>query len=185
MRMAVCGIAGRGIARVRQDGIMAQPYRVMFVCSGNICRSPMAEWVFRRCLKEAGLDGRVEVASSGIGPWHVGEPADPRAATTLRRHGYDCDHCAQQFERPWFDRYDLVVALDSGHRRALSRMAPDAASREKVRLLREFDPGAGDDLDVPDPYYDADDGFTEVLDMIEGACPGLLDHVSRKLAETV
>lgn len=162
---------------------MAQPYRVTFVCSGNICRSPTAEWVFRHRVAEAGMDGQIEVDSSGTGGWHVGEPADPRSERALRRNGYDCEHRAKQFEASWFDRYDLVVALDSGHRRELLRQAPDERARAKVRLLREFDPDSGTDLDVPDPYYGAGDGFTAVLTLIEAACPGLLDRVRAELME--
>lgn len=161
---------------------MLEPYRVTFVCTGNICRSPTAEWVFRAHVRDAGLDGRVEVDSSGTGGWHVGEPADPRAAATLRAAGYDCEHRARQFQRAWFARYDLVVALDSSHRRALLGMASGEEARAKVRLLREFDPEAdGDDLDVPDPYYGGESGFKRVLRMIENACPGLIELVRREL----
>jgi protein-tyrosine phosphatase len=160
---------------------MAEPYRVTFVCTGNICRSPTAEWVFRRHVEEAGLDGRAEVDSSGTGGWHIGDPADPRSERELRRAGYDCDHRARQFDPAWFARYDLVVALDSGHRQELLFAAPDDEARAKVRLLREFDPEAGADLDVPDPYYGGGSGFADVLNMIEAACPGLLDHVRREL----
>ncbi|WP_434581752.1 low molecular weight protein-tyrosine-phosphatase [Carbonactinospora thermoautotrophica] len=138
---------------------MSEPYRVTFVCSGNICRSPMAEAVFRRCVAQAGLDGQVEVDSSGTGSWHVGEPADWRAVEALRGRGYACDHRARQFSADWFDRYDLIVAMDQGHVRALRRLAPDTQAAWKVRLLREFDPAAGDDLDVPDPDLDVPDPY--------------------------
>jgi protein-tyrosine phosphatase len=160
---------------------MPQPYRVTFVCSGNICRSPMAEWVFRRHLQDVGLRDQVDTDSSGTGAWHVGEPADPRTEDILRRHGYDCDHRARQFEAAWFARYDLVIALDSGHRRELLRLAPDEDARAKVRLLREFDPRGMVEPDVPDPYYGSGDGFAEVLDLVEAACPGMLDHVRAEL----
>ncbi|KWW98424.1 low molecular weight phosphotyrosine protein phosphatase [Carbonactinospora thermoautotrophica] len=162
---------------------MSEPYRVTFVCSGNICRSPMAEAVFRRCVAQAGLDGQVEVDSSGTGSWHVGEPADWRAVEALRGRGYACDHRARQFSADWFDRYDLIVAMDQGHVRALRRLAPDTQAAWKVRLLREFDPAAGDDLDVPDPYYGGQADFEHVLDLIEAACPALLDEVRRGLKE--
>src|SRR4051794_38148715 len=116
------------------------PYRVTFVCTGNICRSPMAEHIFRHHAEEAGLD--VEVDSSGTGGWHVGDAADERTVATLRRAGYASAHTARMFDPDWFDRYDLIVALDQGHRRELRAMAPDDAARDKVRLLREFDPSA-------------------------------------------
>jgi low molecular weight protein-tyrosine phosphatase len=149
-------------------------YRVTFVCTGNICRSPMAEAVFRKHAEDAGLD--VEVDSSGTGSWHEGDGADERTVATLRSHGYPSAHRARQFQPAWFDRYDLILALDEGHLKALRRLAPDAESREKVRLLREFDPAA-DDLEVPDPYYDGRAEFEQVLEMIEAAMPGLLAEV--------
>ncbi|MFD0685926.1 low molecular weight protein-tyrosine-phosphatase [Actinomadura fibrosa] len=151
------------------------PYRVTFVCTGNICRSPMAEWILRHHVAEEGLD--VEVDSSGTGSWHVGDDADSRTVEALRRAGYRSAHVARQFEADWFDRYDLILALDRGHLRALRSMAPDEEARGRVRLLREFDPAAGADLDVPDPYYGDHADFDEVLAMVEAAMPGLLAEI--------
>ncbi|GAA2116134.1 low molecular weight protein-tyrosine-phosphatase [Actinomadura alba] len=160
---------------------MPEPYRVTFVCTGNICRSPIAEWVLRHHVEQEGLD--VEVDSSGTGGWHVGDGADDRAVRALSAGGYHSAHSARQFEPLWFARYDLIVALDQGHLRALRSMAPDEQARSKVRLLREFDPDAGDDLDVPDPYYGADDGFDHVLGLVEAAVPGLLETIREELKE--
>lgn len=157
-------------------------YRVTFVCTGNICRSPMAEWVLRHHVEEEGLD--VEVDSSGTGNWHVGDDADSRTVQALLRAGYRSAHAARQFEDAWFDRYDLIIALDKGHARALRAMAPDGPSRDKIRLLREFDPAAGPgDLDVPDPYYGDVADFDHVLDLVEAAMPGLLDEIRAALKE--
>jgi protein-tyrosine phosphatase len=156
------------------------PYRVTFVCTGNICRSPMAEHIFRHHAEEEGLD--VEVDSSGTGHWHVGESADERAVATLRRGGYRSAHRARQFEAAWFDRYDLILALDEGHRTDLLSLAPDEEARRKVRLLREFDPDARE-LDVADPYYSRDSAFEEVREQVEAAVPGLLEHVRQALKE--
>jgi low molecular weight protein-tyrosine phosphatase len=161
------------------DHMVELPYRVTFVCTGNICRSPMAEVIFRARAAEQDLE--VVADSSGIGPWHVGEPADERTVATLRRAGYRSAHLARQFEPDWFERYDLIVALDAGHLAELRHMAPDGAAA-KIRLLREFDPAA-DELDVPDPYYGDDAGFTEVLEIIEAAIPGLLDEVRAALKD--
>ncbi|MGW4730082.1 low molecular weight protein-tyrosine-phosphatase [Streptomyces shenzhenensis] len=156
-------------------------YRVCFVCTGNICRSPMAESVFRARAAEAELTDLVEVDSAGTGSWHEGEGADPRAVAVLEEHGYDIDHTARRFEPSWFSRLDLVIALDSGHLKALRRMAPTEEDARKVRLLRSYDPGAGDDLDVPDPYYGGLDGFAECLERVEAASTGLLAAVREHL----
>ncbi|MFZ0322659.1 MAG: low molecular weight protein-tyrosine-phosphatase [Actinomycetes bacterium] len=152
------------------------PYRVQFVCLGNICRSPMAESVLRRQGEQAGLGRALSVDSAGTGGWHVGDPADRRARAVLLDHGYDADHTAKQFQPTMFADRDLVVALDSDNLRDLRRLAPDKATSGSVRLLREFDLDA-DSLDVPDPYYGGREGFVEVLRTIESACVGLLDHL--------
>jgi protein-tyrosine phosphatase len=166
-------------------------FRVCFVCMGNICRSPMAEAVFRRLVNDAGLDGRVEVASAGTGDWHVGHGADRRAVAALHGRGYDGSaHRARQFGPDWFARYDLVVALDRDNERALRRLATGTAGSStgaagaagaagKVRLLRSYGGAAVGDLDVPDPYYGGPEGFEHVLDLVEEACQALLDEVRR------
>ncbi|MEU9244928.1 low molecular weight protein-tyrosine-phosphatase [Streptomyces sp. NPDC048385] len=159
-------------------------YRVCFVCTGNICRSPMAESVFRARLAEAGLDDRVDADSAGTGGWHEGDGADPRTVRVLREHGYDSDHIARQFQASWFARLDLVIALDSGHLKALRRLAPTEEDARKVRLLRSYAPAAGDDVDVPDPYYGALDGFEECLEMVEAASEGLLAAVRDEVEGT-
>jgi len=144
---------------------------VVFVCSGNICRSPIAEKVFAAELERAGLAEGVRVTSAGTGGWHVGDPADDRAAAVLRAAGYPSDHRARQVDAEVLGA-DLIVALDDTHRRALCDVG---ASR--VRLLRSFDPTAPEGAEVPDPYYGGDDGFDEVLAMIQAAVPGMLDWV--------
>ncbi|KUJ67885.1 protein tyrosine phosphatase [Streptomyces albus subsp. albus] len=163
------------------------PYRVCFVCTGNICRSPMAESVFRARIEEAGLDGLVEVDSAGTGGWHEGDGADRRTVAVLAEHGYEQDHVARQFRAEWFDRLDLVIALDHGHLRELRHLAATPADAAKVWLLRSLDPalagraGAGE-LDVPDPYYGGAEQFQECLEMVEAACEGLLGAVREALA---
>ncbi|NEB04597.1 low molecular weight protein-tyrosine-phosphatase [Streptomyces sp. SID13726] len=157
-------------------------YRVCFICTGNICRSPMAESVFRARISEAGLEDLVEVDSAGTGGWHEGDGADPRTVSVLEEHGYDGGHTARQFRSSWFARLDLVIALDTGHLKALRRLAPTPEDAGKVRLLRSYDPAAGDGLDVPDPYYGGLDGFEECLEMVEAASEGLLAEV-REQAE--
>jgi protein-tyrosine phosphatase len=156
-------------------------YRVCFVCTGNICRSPMAESVFRTRVREAGLDDRVEIDSAGTDGWHEGNGADPRTVSVLEENGYDSAHTARRFQPSWFSRLDLVIALDSGHLKALRRLAPTQEDAAKVRLLRSYDPAAGADLDVPDPYYGGMDGFVECLEMVEAASEGLLAAVGEQV----
>ncbi|WP_330458777.1 low molecular weight phosphotyrosine protein phosphatase [Streptomyces sp. NBC_00820] len=156
-------------------------YRVCFVCTGNICRSPMAESVFRARVAGAGLDGLVEVDSAGTGSWHEGEGADPRTVSVLDEHGYDTAHTARRFRPSWFARLDLVIALDTGHLRDLRGLAPTEEDARKVRLLRSYDPAADADPDVPDPYYGGRDGFEECLEMVEAASTGLLAAVAERL----
>ncbi|MFE2098053.1 MULTISPECIES: low molecular weight protein-tyrosine-phosphatase [unclassified Streptomyces] len=162
-------------------------YRVCFVCTGNICRSPMAESVFRARVDEAGLADLVEIESAGTGGWHEGDAADPRTVSVLDEHGYGTEHVARQFQPSWFDRLDLVIALDTGHLKALRRLAPTEEDARKVRLLRAYalslapSGSADEDLDVPDPYYGGRDGFEECLEMVEAASTGLLAAVREHL----
>ena len=145
-----------------------------FVCSGNICRSPMAAMVFREHLRREGLSDRVRVTSAGTGPWHAGEPADARARATLAAHGYGGEHTAAQVGEEHLSA-DLLLAADKGHLRELRYQVDDP---ERVKLLREFDPSAPPGAEIPDPYYR---GFDDVIGMIERAVPGLLGWVREQL----
>ena len=153
-------------------------YRVAFICSGNICRSPSADVVLEHLLAEAGLADRVAVVSGGIGDWHVGQPMDARSAGALLARGYDPDrHRAAQVDAGWFARDDVLFAMDKSHRADLVRLGPD----DRVRLFGDFDP-ATPGVEVPDPYYGGNDGFEEVLDMIERTCRALVPHIERALS---
>jgi protein-tyrosine phosphatase len=147
--------------------------QIVVVCSGNICRSPMAELVLQAKLDDAGLGDVVRLSSAGTGGWHEGEPADKRARATLKAHGYPTKHVASEVSEDDLEA-DLLLAADQGHAEFLRARVDDPA---KVRLLRSFDPSAPDGAEVPDPYYGGDDGFEDVLGMIERAVPGLLDWV--------
>jgi len=151
--------------------------RILFVCMGNICRSPTAEGVMRHLLEDAGLADRGEIESAGTGGWHAGEPPDERATLAARRRGVTLEGAARQVRPEDFRRFDLLIALDRANLRELLARAPDEEAAEKVRLLREFDPAADGDLDVPDPYYGGDRGFETVLDMVEASCRGLIEEL--------
>jgi protein-tyrosine phosphatase len=159
------------------------PYRICFVCMGNICRSPTAEVVMRARLVDAGLADRVVVDSAGTAAWHVGAAADERSLAAMTTHGYDGSaHVGRQFDAAWFADRDLVVAMDNKNMQSLRWMAPPDQVHKLVRL-RSFDPAAqGGDLDVPDPYYGGVDGFDDVLAMVEAACDGLIEQVRAALA---
>ena len=156
--------------------------RILFVCLGNICRSPTAEAVMRDLVRREGLEGEIEVDSAGTGDWHVGEPPDARSAEAARRRGIVMDGAARQVIAGDFDDWDLLLAMDRSNHRALLSLAADEESRAKVRMLREYDPEAvaSGDLDVPDPYYGGERGFEDVLDLVERACRGLLDDLKSR-----
>ena len=144
------------------------PTRVLFVCSGNICRSPTAEAVMRRLVATAGLDERIEVDGAGTGRWHVGEPPDDRAVAAAARRGLALSGVARQVAPDDFEHFDLIVSVDRENLDLLRGMAPPG-SRAELRTL------AADD--VPDPYYGGPDGFERVLDQVEAACTDLLDEL--------
>jgi protein-tyrosine phosphatase len=150
--------------------------RVLFVCLGNICRSPTAEAVMARLVAEADLAHAIEVDSAGTGAWHVGSPPDERATQAAAERGIAMRGVARQVTGEDFERFDLLVAMDGENLRNLRALAPHSEAAARVRLLREFDPAGARaaSLDVPDPYYGGPDGFDRVLDLVEAACAGLL-----------
>ncbi|WP_420751239.1 low molecular weight protein-tyrosine-phosphatase [Rhodococcus sp. O3] len=153
----------------------ADVLHVTFVCTGNICRSPMAEKIFAHHLLKEGLDGRVRVSSAGTHGWHIGAEADPRTNAVLQRHGYPTGHQAAQLGAEHLEA-DLVVALATGHDRALAHLGMPT---ERRALLRSFDPDADTDS-VPDPYYGGLPEFELVREQIEAAIPGLLAWVRER-----
>jgi protein-tyrosine phosphatase len=148
--------------------------RILFVCLGNICRSPTAEAVMRGLVAERALEREIEVASAGTGDWHLGDPPDERASAAAAERGVELTGAARQVTAADFRDFDLLVAMDRSNRDALLRLAPDEATREKVRLLR---PSGDGDEDVPDPYYGGPEGFAEVVEIVERGCRALLDEI--------
>jgi low molecular weight protein-tyrosine phosphatase len=168
-----------GPPRPAASGPPTPRVRLLFVCLGNICRSPTAEGVMRSLVARAGMQEQVELDSAGTGSWHVGSAPDARASAAARGRGVALDGAARQVSAQDFAEFDLLLAMDGDNARDLLRLAPHERAREKVRLLREFDPDPPDprDLDVPDPYYGARGGFEEVFDLVHAACEGLLEAI--------
>lgn len=148
---------------------------ILFVCLGNICRSPLAEVVFADSLARAGLENFISVDSAGTAGYHQGEAADPRSRACARRHGLEITHRARALVEADYDRFDLLVAMDESNAAELRRRAPNAGLRRKVHLLREWDPvGPGE---VPDPYYGDEADFEHVWHLCDRSSPGLLHHI--------
>ncbi|MBI3200535.1 MAG: low molecular weight phosphotyrosine protein phosphatase [Myxococcales bacterium] len=153
--------------------------RVCFVCLGNICRSPTAEGVFRHLIEHASLGDAVEADSAGTAAYHSGEPPDRRATAAARARGITVGGAARQFKPPDWERFDYVLAMDRDNFEELQRGAP-ARHRDKLFLLRQFDPRSPKHASVPDPYYGGAEGFEEVLDLCEAACRGLIAHLRER-----
>jgi protein-tyrosine phosphatase len=177
----VIGTRRRGGVSVssEQGGAGARRVRVLFVCLGNICRSPLAEGVFRALVERAGLSGRVEVESAGTTSYHEGEGRDPRAVAVAKRRGIELVGRARQVTKRDLTRFDLILAMDAENLADLRRLAAGSDAAVELRLLREFDAGTEGELDVPDPYYGGARGFEAVHDIVERSCRGLLEHVRR------
>jgi low molecular weight protein-tyrosine phosphatase len=183
--------ADGAVSVAREDGGAT---RVLFVCLGNICRSPTAEGVMRALVEREGLSDSIQLESAGTGGWHIGSAPDERATAAALARGVELRGRARQVRSEDFEDFDLLLAMDGENLRELRRLAAGEEQRAKVRLLREFDPvsasrredagASGDldarasgDLDVPDPYYGGADGFDEVFELVQAACEGLLEQV--------
>jgi protein-tyrosine phosphatase len=153
-----------------------QRISVLFVCLGNICRSPLAEGVFRHLVEEEGLEGSFDIDSAGTGAWHAGEPPDGRAAAVAQRHGISLDSRARQVEAEDFQRFHHILAMDRSNLRDLRAMADLSGADVDLRLLREYDTVEEGD-EVPDPYYGGDGGFDHVYGMVRRSCEALLEDL--------
>ena len=151
-------------------------FKVLFVCTGNICRSPTAEGVFRHLVNERGFANQIHADSAGIGSWHVGDPPDPRSTETALARGIDIRDQRARKVRPYdFEEFDLLLAMDHGHYDAMNRGCPPELL-QRIRMLMDYAPDTGT-RDVPDPYYGKGDGFAHVYDMIAAASRGLLAEI--------
>lgn len=152
---------------------MNRPVRVLFVCLGNICRSPLAEGVFREHVRRAGLASSFEIGSAGTGGWHVGDPPDRRMTETARGHGVELTSRGRQLVAPDLRFYDIILAMDRDNLHDILFLDPDREFADRVRLFREYDPEPGD-YQVPDPYYGGQDGFDRVYRMVDRTSAALL-----------
>lgn len=150
-----------------------KPFKVCFVCLGNICRSPTGEGIFLHKVKEAGLQNYFYIDSAGTAAYHVGEPANSKSQSTANKHGVNLPSRARRFEYSDFEEFDLILAMDSNNLRNLEDMDRKNMHTDKIKMMREFDPSP-DDGEVPDPYYGGMQGFENVFQILERSTEELL-----------
>ena len=156
---------------------MQTPVRILFVCLGNICRSPLAEGVFRKLVEERGLSEYFDIDSAGNGSWHIGESPDDRMQKTAREHGITLGHqTARRVTPADLDEYDHVLVMDNKNRRRMRQVDGHDTHEQKIQLFRSFDPEPGD-MEVPDPYFGGEDGFEHVYRIVERTAERLLDQL--------
>ncbi|MDR2950254.1 MAG: low molecular weight phosphotyrosine protein phosphatase [Prevotella sp.] len=153
-------------------------YRVLFVCLGNICRSPAAEGIFKKMAKDQGLSNQITVDSAGTAGYHNGELPDPRMRQHGARRGYDFDSYSRMFIEEDYDRFDIILAMDDNNYRNILRLSPDVEFQKKVYRMVDFSQQYSHDH-IPDPYYSGAEGFELVLNLLEDACAGLLDKIKK------
>lgn len=152
---------------------------VLFVCLGNICRSPLAEAIFRHKVAQRRLNHVFEADSCGTGNYHIGSPPDPRTIANAKKNALPIDHCARQLSEPDLDNFDYVLAMDASNLQNIKRLASAKRNAHKIALLRDFDPAAAG-KEVPDPYFGNEDGFQEVYELLDNTMDVFLDHLIAK-----
>lgn len=158
-----------------------KPFKISFVCLGNICRSPTAEGVFQHLVNEAGLSAYFEIDSAGTGSWHIGNPPNSKSQAVANQHGIKLLSRARQVEASDLEYYDLVVAMDHSNAGDLHAMIVKPEQEEKIVMLRDFDSDP-DDGAVPDPYYGGIDGFKNVFDIVYRSCNNLLNELKKDIS---
>ncbi len=153
--------------------------KILFICLGNICRSPMAEAVMRKLVKERGLEKEYEIDSAGLIRYHEGEGADPRMKFHAQRHGYLLTHISRPVKETDFDQFDLIVSMDDSNWDKLHRLAPSIEAETKIVRMTDYCQTHVIDH-VPDPYYGGEQGFENVIEILEDACEGLLNTLESK-----
>lgn len=159
-----------------------KPFKICFVCLGNICRSPTAEGIFQHLVNERGLQAFFYIDSAGTSAWHVGEPANSKSRQVANRNGIELPSRARRFESPDLKEFDLILAMDHENLENLQRLDTRSEFGEKIRLMREFDPEPGDGA-VPDPYYGGMDGFQNVFDVLMRSSRNLLDELEERIVK--
>lgn len=155
-------------------------HTILFICLGNICRSPAAEGIMKAMVEKEGLTGEFEIDSAGIGNWHVGQLPDSRMRKCGAAHGYRFDSHARQFQRSDFQRFDTIVVMDHENYRAITSMASTQADKDKVVRMADFLTEHREYTTVPDPYYGDESDFELVITLLEDACQGLLDELNQE-----
>lgn len=153
--------------------------RVLFVCLGNICRSPLGAAILKKKVKDKGMDSWVEVDSCGTSNYHIGDNADPRTIASAKQHGVPIDHCARQLTAADLDTFDFIFAMDKSNYHNIVKLSQEKNIREKVRMMREFDP-VPEGGEVPDPYHGTEEDFKKVFDILDRSTERFADHLLEK-----
>lgn len=156
------------------------PYKICFVCLGNICRSPTAEGVFQHLVNERGLQSYFYIDSAGTSAYHIGEPANSKSQWVANQQGVQLNSKARRFEKADLEEFDLILAMDHENLKNINQLNGNPGYSDKIKLLREFDPDP-EDKAVPDPYYGGMDGFQRVFDVIKRSSGALLDQLEDKI----
>lgn len=157
------------------------PYKIVFVCLGNICRSPTAEGVMQHLVNERGLQPYFYIDSAGTSAYHIGEPANSKAQKVANERGFELKSRARRFEAEDLDEFDLILAMDRENYENILALDINGDYSDKVKMMREFDPKADNDAEVPDPYYGGMDGFNNVFDIVQRSCENLLNELEERI----